>query len=81
MEGQVWKRTGWEGDSKLDGRDECGFEATGKGRCPRVHADTGTFFVVVVLFSLLIWIFFRSQWDVISRRWRQRKNAWSLDRR
>ena len=44
MEGEVWECTGQEGDSEFDGRDECRFEATGKGRCPRVHADTGTDF-------------------------------------
>jgi pre-mRNA-splicing helicase BRR2 len=36
------------------------------------------FLVIVVLFSLLISILFRSQWDVISRRWRQRKNVQTL---
>lgn len=46
MEGEVWERTRWEGDSELGGRDKCGFEATRKRRCPRVHADTGTFFLL-----------------------------------
>ena len=78
MEGQVWKRTGQEGESKFDGRDECGFEATRKRRCPRVHTDTGTFFVTIVLLLLLIWMLFRSQWDLISRRWRQRENVQTL---
>jgi len=81
MEGEVWKCTGREGDSKLDGRDKCGFEATGKRRCPCVHADTGTFFVVVVLFSLLIWIYLVGCDFSKVATTQKRTNAWPLDRR